>query len=167
MTNYTPITLPDDPIEALKEIGGYLATLRMDEERTVSDPDDKENPFGYWQTPEWLNGLHEIRQECRRIVQSAPSVLTPIAYRLPWTHYLNGDPKWNFAEIRAVNFDDKGNPRSWAIREGGCCLSKDLEGFEIEPTNSEKTDEFFVRTRFDSPEEAYECAEKYFTKGKK
>lgn len=80
---------------------------------------------------------------------------------------MTGDPKWNFAEIRAVNFDDKGNPKRWAIREGGGCLGKDLEGFEIEPTNSEKTEEFLERTRFDTVEEAYRCAEAYFTKGKK
>lgn len=90
--------------------------------------------------------------------------LTIISYRLPWTHDLNGDPKWNFAEIRAVSFDDNNQPRKWAIREGGGCLGKDLEGFEIEPTNSEKTDEFLERTRFDSVEEAYECAHRYFSK---
>lgn len=93
--------------------------------------------------------------------------LTPIAYRLPWTHYLNGDPKWNFAEIRAVNFNSSNMPTKWAIREGGSCLGKDLFGFEIEPTNSEKTPEFIDNTRFDTVEEAYRCAEKYFTKGKK
>lgn len=69
----TPITLPDDPREALQCIGEYLRSRSTDIERGVYDPHDIDTPceiIGFWQTKEWLDGLDEIIQEITRIQAS-------------------------------------------------------------------------------------------------
>lgn len=86
--------------------------------------------------------------------------LIPIRYRLPWTHYINGDTLHMFASIDATNFDAIGNPTKWCVREGGSCLNDEGE-FEYEPNPSSRDDDFLKRTRFDSAEEAYRLAEKW------
>lgn len=63
-----PIELPDDPLAALGEIKGYLRSLNKTEHRAVRDPVITSDIWGYWQTPEWLDGLLDIANECERII---------------------------------------------------------------------------------------------------
>ena len=57
-----PITLENEPLTALHEIGSYLRSLSMSEDRKVIDIETNEID-GYWQTKEWLEGLLDIAKE--------------------------------------------------------------------------------------------------------
>lgn len=76
----------------------------------------------------------------------------PCAYRLPWSRFETAAP-WNAVEVVATMFDSKGVPSQWAIREGGCVLTKELE-WEIEPIPSSRDNAFLKRARWGSAEEA-------------
>lgn len=55
------MNLSPDPETALWQIAIYLRTARIEPGRAVFDPQDAGNePQGYWQAPEWLDGLLEI-----------------------------------------------------------------------------------------------------------
>lgn len=58
--------LPDDPAAALRKIAGYLRTARTDGSRAVRHDGET---LGYWQTPEWLDGLSDIAGECERVAE--------------------------------------------------------------------------------------------------
>ncbi len=60
------IILSDDPSTALQQIASYLKAARLDSDRQVCDEDEHE-VIGYWQTPEYITGLHEIAEECERV----------------------------------------------------------------------------------------------------
>lgn len=62
-----PMTLQDDPFEALHEIASYLGSLSKSSDRAVRP--NGEEIEGYWQTDEWLSGLEEIASECARIIK--------------------------------------------------------------------------------------------------
>lgn len=76
--------------------------------------------------------------------------LIPIRYKLPWTHYINGDTLHIFASIDATRFDEQGNPIKWCVREGSSCLNDDGQ-FEWESNPSSRDEDFLRRTRFNSP----------------
>lgn len=75
------IALPDDPMEALREIAGYLRTVDMTMGRAVAEFEHDGDTvtrlacvahndprlLGYWQMREWLEGLIEIVEEIDRI----------------------------------------------------------------------------------------------------
>lgn len=66
------ITLPDDPRAALRFIASYLREVRRDDARRITKiqvtPDGMIPELaGYWQTPEYLDGLDDIVRECDRI----------------------------------------------------------------------------------------------------
>jgi hypothetical protein len=85
--------------------------------------------------------------------------LIPVSYRLSWSRYENASES-NRAEITATSFSgDK--PVKWVVREGACVLAK-TNRWVIEPIPSSRTERFLNQTRFDSPEEAYEAALRYF-----
>lgn len=75
----------------------------------------------------------------------------PVSYRLPWSRYENSAP-WNAVEVQATMFEE-GRPTQWAIREGGCVLTKKRE-WEMEPMPSSRTDKFLKRSRWNTWEEA-------------
>lgn len=64
-----PIKLNDDPLKALGEVSGYLSSINYGKQHEVIESDDG-TPYvvGYWQTPEYLQGIVEIHQECKRII---------------------------------------------------------------------------------------------------
>nr|BDD48048.1 hypothetical protein 2 [Pseudomonadaceae bacterium] len=65
MNRDDPIDLDDNPAVAFREIAGYLRSINMTNERVHID-----KPFGevvgYWQSPEYLQGLLDIANECIR-----------------------------------------------------------------------------------------------------
>ena len=66
------------------------------------------------------------------------------------------------AEVVATKFAGDGmTPISWAVREGGCVLSKSGE-WETEPIPSSRDDEFLARARFSSAENAAIIAKRHF-----
>lgn len=66
------ITLPDDKPAALSFVASYLRETRRDGTRAVWEHGDgREHDLrGYWQTPEYLDGLEDIARECERIVKA-------------------------------------------------------------------------------------------------
>lgn len=73
-----PITLPDDIPAALDQVAGYLREIKRNGDRAVwTDFDGWQRPgpkgaanwqlSGYWQTPEYLEGLEDIWRECLRL----------------------------------------------------------------------------------------------------
>lgn len=82
----------------------------------------------------------------------------PCAYRLTWSRYENPS-LWNRVEIVATMWRGE-DPSSWAIREGGCVLTKKGE-WEMEPIPSSRTEKFLSLTRWDSAEEAAAFAAKF------
>lgn len=60
----------------------------------------------------------------------------------------------------ATKFDGE-RVTAWAVREGGCVLTKEML-WEIEPNPSGRDEDFFKRSRYDSPEEAADHARKWF-----
>jgi hypothetical protein len=66
--------LPDDPRKALSEIASYLRTARTDNDGRHYEPRGPEGlgreHVGYWQPPEWLDGLAEIATEADRIAHA-------------------------------------------------------------------------------------------------
>jgi hypothetical protein len=76
---FSEITLANnhaDPFKsvaaALSEVAGYLREARRDSARAVKDKTGE--VLGYWQTPEWLQGLSEIGRECQRIADELNAV---------------------------------------------------------------------------------------------
>ncbi|ARN69164.1 hypothetical protein FORC36_4647 (plasmid) [Vibrio vulnificus] len=78
------LVLSDDPKKALKEIASYLRSVNTSPDRVVTETYDcecgepqrcdceKESEIvGYWQTPEYLEGLMEMADECERISSPA------------------------------------------------------------------------------------------------
>lgn len=59
-----PMILESDPIKALKEISGYLRCVSTSGREVKSAEGELES---YWQTPEFLQGLLDIADECDRI----------------------------------------------------------------------------------------------------
>ena len=91
-------------------------------------------------------------------VQSSDYPGLPVAFRLEWSRYENPSD-WMRAEIVCAKFDGE-QPTHWAIREGGCCLTK--EGlWEIEPHPSSRDDEYIARARYGSYTEAATHADKW------
>jgi len=80
------------------------------------------------------------------------------SYRLPFSRIEN-PPEWQRTEIVATKFTG-GNPSQWAIREMQMVMAKDGE-WEWEPSPSNRDDDFLTRTRFDTAEDAAECALKF------
>ncbi|MEK6829082.1 MAG: hypothetical protein AABY15_03065 [Nanoarchaeota archaeon] len=75
-------------------------------------------------------------------------------------HYDKSRMQW--ITIEATKFDDDHvTPTSWAIRQGGFVMSKLTGSFDYEPMPSNRDDEFFAEYRFESPEEATECWNKF------
>ncbi len=70
--NPNPITLANDPIEALKEIASYLTSINYSKQHEVIEKDDDGESYlvGYVQMPEYLQGCVEIVAECERISQN-------------------------------------------------------------------------------------------------
>lgn len=61
------IKLSDDPKKSLLEIRSYLSTVkRTPDRKTIQDGE----AVGYWQCPDWIDGLHQIADECERIALS-------------------------------------------------------------------------------------------------
>lgn len=60
--------------------------------------------------------------------------------------------------VRIVRTSYKKN--TWAVRDSGNCLNKDLE-WEMDGFSSDRTAEYLERTRFASAEEAFEYYKKY------
>lgn len=81
MSNLPKMTLPDEPLEALSQIAGYLRTVNMrrgdaiceverdGQSRLSIGTSSLEDPsiIGHWQCKEWLEGLLELADECDRI----------------------------------------------------------------------------------------------------
>lgn len=69
--NLPPMKLSDDPKEALREIAGYLRSVRTDNGRKHYEkrgPEGLGREFvGYWQTEDWFTGLAEIMAEAERV----------------------------------------------------------------------------------------------------
>jgi hypothetical protein len=80
------------------------------------------------------------------------------SYRLPFSRIEN-PPEWQRTEIVATKFTG-GNPSQWAIREMQMVMGKDGV-WEWEPSPSNRDDDFLTRTRFDTAEDAAECALKF------
>lgn len=59
-----PLTIPDNAEEAFRHVADYLDSARCDRERVVKENGEL---IGYWQTPEWFDGLKELAKECRRV----------------------------------------------------------------------------------------------------
>jgi len=66
--NKDKIVLSNDPKIALAEIAGYLSSINYHRSHAVFDADDK-YLLGYWQTPEYLQGIVDIKLEIERIIQ--------------------------------------------------------------------------------------------------
>lgn len=81
-----------------------------------------------------------------------------VCYRMPFSRIENA-PEWQRTEIVATKFDG-GNPSQWAIREMQMVMAKDGE-WEWEPSPSNRDHDFLTRTRFDTAEDAAECALKF------
>lgn len=62
------ITLPDDPKASLEQISQYLRTLSTHPARAIRQD---EEVIGFWQCSDWLDGLHDIADECDRLVGTA------------------------------------------------------------------------------------------------
>jgi len=58
------IKLSNDPKEALKEVASYLRTAKRTNDRRVIQDGEV---VGYWQCPDWIDGLHQIAEECERL----------------------------------------------------------------------------------------------------
>lgn len=64
--------------------------------------------------------------------------------------------------VESTKFDEQtNNPISWGIRNGSLIMSKFTGDFEYEPSPSNRDEEFFNEYRFKTPEEAFECWEKF------
>jgi hypothetical protein len=65
------LILSDDPTQALREIASYLQTVRKDPSRRhyeKTGPEGLGKEFaGYWQTPEWVEGLIFLYHEAIRV----------------------------------------------------------------------------------------------------
>jgi hypothetical protein len=66
------LKLSDDPREALSELASYIRTVRKDPSRRYYDGEEF---VGYWQTPEWVEGLLSLYHEAGRVaaLQSSES----------------------------------------------------------------------------------------------
>ena len=64
LSDYPRYKLSDQPQYALSQIAAYLRTMRTDRDRMVRDGGQI---VGYWQTPEWFDGLWDIASECDRL----------------------------------------------------------------------------------------------------
>lgn len=70
--NKNPLKISNDPFEAIDEISSYLEHIRYSYDRRVSDNDG--SLLGYWQTPEYLQGVVDIVLECKRILSTTQAV---------------------------------------------------------------------------------------------
>lgn len=64
MSELAPIKLSDDPRVALGEIASYLRSVRIERGRAVHENGEI---IGYWQTPEWFDGLAQIEAEAENL----------------------------------------------------------------------------------------------------
>ncbi|MBF4338952.1 hypothetical protein, partial [Vibrio anguillarum] len=69
--NKNPLKISNDPFEALDEISSYLKHISYSYDRRVNDVDGL---IGYWQTPEYIQGIVDIVRECKRILSTTQAV---------------------------------------------------------------------------------------------
>lgn len=75
LTSEKPMTLSRDPQQMLEELASYLENVTSERSRRVVDPDcPASSPLGYWQTPEWIDGLRDLASELRTIQGEPPRV---------------------------------------------------------------------------------------------
>jgi hypothetical protein len=89
--NYPPITLPDDPKLALQEIASYIRSVRDGRDRAHYQADDPQGLVselaGYYQTPEWIEGLKQCAAEAERVAaQSEVNATFDTAVKLVAAH---------------------------------------------------------------------------------
>ena len=69
--DHDPMTLPDEPGEAMRDAASYLRCVST-HGREVRDSEG--NLLGYWQTPEYLQGCLDVAAELDRVVGLKKSV---------------------------------------------------------------------------------------------
>jgi hypothetical protein len=67
------ITLPDDQKLALQEIASYIRSVRDGRDRAHWQDEGmgRVELAGYWQTPEWIEGLKQCAAEAERVAAQA------------------------------------------------------------------------------------------------